>query len=155
MPAYCRPFFLTSLSYLGSLYCHSGFWQKTVFLAHFQHVAWVTKRKKEEIRLYFKTKLRLLGWICSPVTLRTRLCGLLEQTQDLSLCYDAVVTNARAKNGNLSPTGFLLPHPPHFLSLGSPSGILHTLLIRSEPTVLGESRLRVQSVERLQSPKAV
>lgn len=117
MPGHYFPFFLTSLSYSGLLYCHSGFWQKTAFLVHFQHVAWVTKRKKGEILLYFKTKLKLLGSVCSLVTLRTLRCVLLKPTQDLWLCYDAPVTNAGLRMGPF-PHGFPTT-PPHFLSWSS------------------------------------
>lgn len=92
------------------------------------------KGKKKEILLYFKTKLKLLGSICSLVTLRTLRCVLLKPTQDLWLCYDAPVTNAGLRMG-LFPHGFP-PTPPRFLSLGVLLGILHTLLIRSEPTTL-------------------
>lgn len=115
--------------------CHSGFWQKIAFLAHFQHVAWVTKRKKEkkkkEILLYFKTKLKLLGLICSRVTLRTLCCVLLEPTQDLSHWSDVAVTNTGLRMG-IFPEG-LPPTPPHFLSLRFSLGrSFHTPLIRSE-----------------------
>lgn len=36
---------LDHLVVLGFLYRHSGFWQKTTFLAYFEHVAWLNKRK--------------------------------------------------------------------------------------------------------------
>lgn len=106
-------------------------------------------KKKGEILLYFKTKLKLLGSICSLVTLRTLCCVLLKPTRDLWLCYDAPVTFAGLRMGPF-PHGFPLT-PPRFLSLGVLLGILHTLLILSEPTTL---RLRMHSVERFVVPQS-
>lgn len=112
------------------------------------------KKKEKEILLYFKTKLKLSGLTCSPVTLRTLHCVLLEPTQDLSLWYDAAVTKAGLRMG-LFPHR-LPPTPPHFLSLGFLLGILHTLLIRSEPRACRGSRLRTHTEwSVLQSPKEV
>lgn len=115
------PLFFATLLTFGLLYCHIGFWQKTTFLAYFQHVAWHPKRNKLEILLYFKTESSWVQFV-PEVALRTLNCVLLEQNQDLLHWCDGTMTNSRLRMG-IGPHAFL-PTPPHFLSL--PFSLVHT-----------------------------
>jgi hypothetical protein len=72
------------------------------------------KGRKENL-LYFKTRLKLSGLVCSRVTLRTLRFVLLEPNQDLSHRHDVAVTNTGLRMG-IFPHGLPLA-PPHFLSL--------------------------------------
>lgn len=115
------PLFFATLLSFGLLYCHIGFWQKTTFLAYFQHVAWLPKRNKLEILLYFKTESSWAQFV-PEVALRTLNCVLLEQNQDLLHWCDGAMTNSRLWMG-MGPHGFP-PTPSHFLSL--PFSLVHT-----------------------------
>lgn len=125
---YWPPLLFATLLTFGFLYCHIGFWQKTTFLDYFQHVAWLPKRNKLEILLYFKTESSWAQFV-PEVTLRTLNCVLLEQNQDLLHCTDVTgaMTNSRLRMG-ICPHGFP-PTPPHFLSAIFSCTYFHTHLI--------------------------